>query len=122
MPPCVNSLPVGLEQHRCPGTLHALVRSLSHFETFPLDIKYDTLAYYKYGTVHRREFSEGETHVYGDPQREKVSLVKFAYTRLVTEDVQSLASFYEKLLGTPPNGNDVNVRRAAPGGRYPRDR
>ena len=35
--------------------------------------------------------------------------MKFAYTRLVTEDVSSLASFYEKLLGTPPNGNDDYV-------------
>jgi predicted enzyme related to lactoylglutathione lyase len=35
--------------------------------------------------------------------------VKFAYTRLVTEDVSSLASFYEKLLGTPPKGNDDYV-------------
>ena len=32
--------------------------------------------------------------------------MKFAYTRLVTEDVSSLASFYEKLLRTPPEGND----------------
>jgi len=35
--------------------------------------------------------------------------VKFAYTRLVTEDVSSLASFYEKLLGTPPKGSDDYV-------------
>jgi predicted enzyme related to lactoylglutathione lyase len=35
--------------------------------------------------------------------------VKFAYTRLVTEDVSSLASFYEKLLRTPPEGNDDYV-------------
>ena len=35
--------------------------------------------------------------------------MKFAYTRLVTEDVSSLASFYEKLLGTPPKGNDDYV-------------
>jgi predicted enzyme related to lactoylglutathione lyase len=35
--------------------------------------------------------------------------VKFAYTRLVTEDVSSLARFYEKLLGTPPKGNDDYV-------------
>lgn len=31
--------------------------------------------------------------------------MKFAYTRLITEDVPTLASFYEKLLGTSPNGN-----------------
>jgi len=35
--------------------------------------------------------------------------MKFAYTRLVTEDVTSLASFYEKLLGTPAKGNDDYV-------------
>jgi predicted enzyme related to lactoylglutathione lyase len=35
--------------------------------------------------------------------------VKFAYTRLVTEDVSSLAGFYEKLLDTPPKGNDDYV-------------
>ena len=35
--------------------------------------------------------------------------MKFAYTRLVTEDVSSLARFYEKLLGTPPKGNDDYV-------------
>ena len=35
--------------------------------------------------------------------------MKFAYTRLVTEDVSSLAGFYEKLLGTPPKGNDDYV-------------
>ena len=35
--------------------------------------------------------------------------MKFAYTRLVTEDVSSLASFYEKLLGPPPKGNDDYV-------------
>ena len=35
--------------------------------------------------------------------------MKFAYTRLVTENVSSLASFYEKLLGAPPEGNDDYV-------------
>jgi len=35
--------------------------------------------------------------------------VKFAYTRLITENVPSLASFYEKLLGTTPKGNDDYV-------------
>jgi predicted enzyme related to lactoylglutathione lyase len=35
--------------------------------------------------------------------------VKFAYTRLVTEDVSRLGSFYEKLLGTSPKGNDDYV-------------
>jgi predicted enzyme related to lactoylglutathione lyase len=35
--------------------------------------------------------------------------MKFAYTRLVTDDVRSLAAFYEKLLGTPPKGNDGYV-------------
>ena len=32
-------------------------------------------------------------------------LVKFAYTRLVTEDVPGLAAFYEKLLGVPSRGD-----------------
>ena len=41
--------------------------------------------------------------------------MKFAYTRLVTEDVPSLARFYEKLLGTPPKGNDDYVE-LHPGG------
>ena len=31
--------------------------------------------------------------------------MKFAYTRLITEDVSKLASFYEKLLGAPARGN-----------------
>lgn len=35
--------------------------------------------------------------------------MKFAYTRLITEDVSRLASFYHKLLGTPPKGNDDYV-------------
>lgn len=35
--------------------------------------------------------------------------MKFANTRLVTEDVRSLAGFYEKLLGTTPKGNDDYV-------------
>ncbi|MDQ0137867.1 putative enzyme related to lactoylglutathione lyase [Neorhizobium galegae] len=35
--------------------------------------------------------------------------MKFAYTRLITENVPSLASFYEKLLGTVPKGNDDYV-------------
>lgn len=41
--------------------------------------------------------------------------MKFAYTRLITEDVPSLASFYEKLLGTMPKGNDDYVE-LHPGG------
>ena len=41
--------------------------------------------------------------------------MKFAYTRLVTNDVQSLSAFYEKLLGTPPKGNDDYVE-LHPGG------
>ena len=43
--------------------------------------------------------------------------MKFAYTRLVTEDVSSLASFYEKLLGTPPKGSDDYVE-LHPGGPF----
>jgi predicted enzyme related to lactoylglutathione lyase len=35
--------------------------------------------------------------------------MKFASTRLVTADVSSLASFYQKLLGTAPQGNDDYV-------------
>lgn len=31
--------------------------------------------------------------------------MKFAYTRLITEDVPKLASFYEQLLGVPSKGN-----------------
>jgi predicted enzyme related to lactoylglutathione lyase len=31
--------------------------------------------------------------------------MKFAYTRLITEDVSRLASFYEKLLGVPSKGS-----------------
>jgi predicted enzyme related to lactoylglutathione lyase len=31
--------------------------------------------------------------------------MKFAYTRLVTENVPALAAFYEKLLATPPRGS-----------------
>lgn len=41
--------------------------------------------------------------------------MKFAYTRLISEDVPSLASFYEKLLQTSPNGND-NYVELHPGG------
>lgn len=41
--------------------------------------------------------------------------MKFAYTRLITEDVPSLASFYEKLLGTMPKGNGDYVE-LHPGG------
>ncbi|MBB4124950.1 putative enzyme related to lactoylglutathione lyase [Xanthomonas translucens] len=41
--------------------------------------------------------------------------MKFAYTRLITEDVPSLASFYEKLLGAVPKGNDDYVE-LRPGG------
>lgn len=35
--------------------------------------------------------------------------MKFAYTRLITEDVSRLANFYQKLLRTPPKGNDDYV-------------
>lgn len=35
--------------------------------------------------------------------------MKFAYTRLITDDVSRLTSFYQKLLGTPPKGNDDYV-------------
>ena len=35
--------------------------------------------------------------------------MKFAYTRLVTGDVSGLASFSEKLLRTPPEGDDDYV-------------
>lgn len=35
--------------------------------------------------------------------------MKFAYTRLVTDDVASLAAFYERLLATPPKGTDDYV-------------
>jgi predicted enzyme related to lactoylglutathione lyase len=35
--------------------------------------------------------------------------MKFAYTRLVTEDVSSLAAFYKKLLGVAPQGNEDYV-------------
>ena len=31
--------------------------------------------------------------------------MKFAYTRLVTDDVAGLAAFYEQLLGVEPKGN-----------------
>ena len=31
--------------------------------------------------------------------------MKFAYTRLVTDDLPRLATFYEKLLGTSPKGS-----------------
>lgn len=41
--------------------------------------------------------------------------MKYAYTRLITEDVPSLASFYEKLLATPSKGNDDYVE-LHPGG------
>ncbi|MEC4591146.1 VOC family protein [Nitrospirillum amazonense] len=41
--------------------------------------------------------------------------MKFAYTRLVSEDVPRLAAFYEKLLATPPVGNDDYVE-FRPGG------
>ncbi|UPG87461.1 VOC family protein [Luteibacter aegosomatis] len=35
--------------------------------------------------------------------------MKFAYTRLITEDVPGLAVFYEKLLGVPAKGDDSYV-------------
>ena len=35
--------------------------------------------------------------------------MKFAYTRLVTDDVESLAAFYERLIGTPAHGDDQYV-------------
>ncbi|MEA1650356.1 VOC family protein [Nitrospirillum sp. BR 11164] len=41
--------------------------------------------------------------------------MKFAYTRLVTEDVPKLAAFYEKLLATPSAGSDDYVE-LRPGG------
>lgn len=31
--------------------------------------------------------------------------MKFAYTRLITEDVSGMAGFYEKLIGTAPKGD-----------------
>jgi len=45
----------------------------------------------------------------------KVSLAKFAYIRLITEDVPRLARFYEQLLGTPSKGNEDYVE-LHPGG------
>ncbi|WP_267382181.1 MULTISPECIES: VOC family protein [unclassified Sphingomonas] len=33
--------------------------------------------------------------------------MKFAYTRLVTDDLQRLVAFYEQVLRTPPEGNAV---------------
>src|ERR1700723_3466002 len=49
----LRQLPIGLEQHRCLGTLHALVRSLSHFETFPLTykIRYGSVLQVRHRTV-----------------------------------------------------------------------
>ncbi len=41
--------------------------------------------------------------------------MKFVHTRLVTDHLRSLAAFYEKLLGTPPKGNDDYVE-LHPGG------
>jgi hypothetical protein len=41
--------------------------------------------------------------------------VKFAYTRLVTEDVPRLASFYENILGLQGRGEDSYVE-LHPGG------
>ena len=35
--------------------------------------------------------------------------MKFAYTRLVTDDVESLAAFYERLIGPPAHGDDQYV-------------
>jgi len=35
--------------------------------------------------------------------------MKFAYTRLITEDVPSLAIFYEKILGVMRRGDDSYV-------------
>lgn len=33
--------------------------------------------------------------------------MRFAYTRLVTDDLQGLAAFYEQILGLSPSGNAV---------------
>ena len=41
--------------------------------------------------------------------------MKFAYTRLITEDVPSLASFYENILGVARRGDDDYVE-LHPGG------
>ena len=41
--------------------------------------------------------------------------MKFAYTRLITEDVPSLATFYEKILGVTGTGDDSYVE-LHPGG------
>ena len=41
--------------------------------------------------------------------------MKFAYTRLITEDVPAMSSSYEKLLGVTPKGNDDYVE-LHPGG------
>jgi len=41
--------------------------------------------------------------------------VKFAYTRLITEDVPSLATFYERTLGVSRKGDDSYVE-LHPGG------
>ena len=35
--------------------------------------------------------------------------MKFAYTRLVTDDVPSLSAFYERVLGVAPQGNEDYV-------------
>jgi predicted enzyme related to lactoylglutathione lyase len=35
--------------------------------------------------------------------------VNFAYTRLITDDLERLATFYEKLLGIPPKGSGEYV-------------
>lgn len=41
--------------------------------------------------------------------------MKFAYTRLVTDNVRNLSAFYERLLGTPAKGTDDYVE-LHPGG------
>ena len=47
--------------------------------------------------------------------------MRFAYTRLVTDDVPQLAAFYAKLLGTEPQGSGDYVE-LRPGGANSRDR
>jgi predicted enzyme related to lactoylglutathione lyase len=42
-------------------------------------------------------------------------VMRFAYTRLVTDDVPALAAFYAELLGNAPQGNDDYVE-LRPGG------
>jgi predicted enzyme related to lactoylglutathione lyase len=42
-------------------------------------------------------------------------LMKFAYTRLVTDNVPALSAFYERLLQTRPQGNDDYVEHRTEG-------